>query len=100
MSNNAQAELSYTAIREWLVVKVAELLAVEPAKLDVHEPFANYGLSSMTGVILSGDIEHWLGLRLSPTLAWEYPTIDSLTRYLTAELKLPADPARDASQTT
>ena len=88
----AAAALSCATIQHWLLRKVAELLAVEPAKLDVREPFTNYGLSSMTGVILSGDVEHWLGLKLSPTLAWEYPTIEGLARYLAAELKLPAGP--------
>lgn len=87
-ASDTQAPASVEDIRHWLSAKVAELLSVDPAKLDAAESFTNYGLSSISGIMLSGDIEHWLGLTLSPTLAWEYPSVELLARHLASELGL------------
>src|SRR5438477_9688451 len=70
------------AIQTWLVSRLSQVLQVEPGAIDIHEPFANYGLTSVDAVGLSGDLEDWLKRRLSPTLAYEYPTIATLARYL------------------
>ena len=69
-------------IQNWLITHVAELLHIVPDTIDIHDPFANYGLSSRDAVTLSGDLEELLGCRLSPTLAYEYPSIYLLSRYL------------------
>lgn len=73
------------AIQNWLITKLSEWLAIEAATIYIQEPFANYGLSSVSAVTLAGDLEEWLGVELSPTLAYEYPTIESLARYLADE---------------
>jgi acyl carrier protein len=80
-------ETAVVHIRAWLFTEVAELLSIAPAALDAQEPLSNYGLSSMTGMMLSGDIEDWLGLKLDPAVAWEHPTIEALAHYLSKELK-------------
>jgi acyl carrier protein len=69
-------------IEQWLVEHLAGLLAIEPAKVDVEELFYAYGLSSREEVILSGDLEAWLGRELSPTVTWDYPTIAALSLHL------------------
>src|SRR5271166_731080 len=75
------------AIEAWLISNLAEMLRVSPASIDVRRPFTYLGLNSADGVILAGDLERWLGgRRLSPTLAWDFPTIEALSRHLaTAE---------------
>src|SRR5437588_4655610 len=73
------------AIHAWLVSQLSEVLGVEPQDMDIREPFTNYGLTSRDAVSLSGDLEDWLGRELSPTLAYEYPTIESLARHLAGE---------------
>ncbi len=73
------------AIREWLVAQLSHVLGVEPQDIDIREPFANYGLTSVDAVSLSGDLEEWLELSLSPTLAYEYPTIETLARHLAGD---------------
>jgi acyl carrier protein len=73
-------------IRVWLVTKAADLLSVAPEILDAQEPLSNFGLSSMSGMMLSGDIEEWLDLKLDPMVVWEYPTIEALARYLSQEV--------------
>ena len=70
------------AIQDWLVSHVALELRVDYREIDLREPFANYGLNSTAAVGLSGELEEWLGLELSPTLLWDYPTIEILARQL------------------
>lgn len=78
-------------IQKWLVTQLAEALRVDPAEIDVREPFASYGLSSISSISLTADLEDWLQIRLDPTLAWDYPTVDTLARYLSDELERPLD---------
>ncbi|MBC6366466.1 type I polyketide synthase [Algoriphagus sp. AK58] len=69
-------------IQDWLVSQLAEQLELPPSEINIHEPFSNYGLSSRDLVTLSGDLEEWLGRRLSPSLAYEYPSILLLSNHL------------------
>jgi len=72
-------------IQDWLVTRIADLLQLAPDTIDIQESFSNYGLSSLDAVTLSGDLEELLGRRLSPTLAYDYPNILTLSRYLVGE---------------
>jgi acyl transferase domain-containing protein/acyl carrier protein len=69
-------------IQDWLISHIAKLLQLAPATVDIRESFAAYGLSSLDAVALSGDLEEFLECRLSPTLAYDYPTIASLSEHL------------------
>ncbi len=73
-------------IQTWLVSQIAQRLGASPDEIDLEEPFASYGLDSVQAVRLSAELEDWLGLKLPPTLAYDYPTIARLARYL-AEIK-------------
>jgi acyl carrier protein len=80
------------AIQAWMVNRLAKQLEVDPAEIDVREPFQSYGLGSRTALSISGELERWLRRRLSPTLLWDYPTIEQLAGHL-AEGGEGADPA-------
>jgi acyl carrier protein len=69
-------------IREWLVAKVARVVGVPTSDVDPALSFVEFGLDSMQSVRLSGDLERWMGYELPPILLYDYPTIDSLARYL------------------
>lgn len=69
-------------IETWLVHHLSEQLGIAEDTIDLHKPLTEYGLDSMVGVSLAGDLEEWLGLQLSPTLLWDYPTIALLTHHL------------------
>jgi amino acid adenylation domain-containing protein len=73
---------SQQTIQDWLMTQIAELLYIDPEKIDIKEDFTSFGLSSRDAVMLSGELEEWLDRRLSPTLIYEYPTIISLSNYL------------------
>jgi len=83
--SSQKASQTAVAIQAWLASKMAQRLRVNPNDIDVRKPFACYGLDSMAVVSLSGELEHWLGRRLSPTLVYDYPNIEALARYLAAE---------------
>lgn len=71
-------------IQSWLIRRIAAQLKVTPESLDSHRPLAEYGLSSMVAVQLSGDLEEWLGRALSPTLLYDYPSIQDLAQFLSS----------------
>jgi acyl carrier protein len=75
-----------TEIQIRLVEEVARLLEAEPQVIDVVEPFDRYGLDSMMAVNLTAVLEEWLGRDFSPTLPYEYPTIQSLSQHLADQL--------------
>jgi acyl carrier protein len=57
-------------------------LRISPDDIDVHQPLSNLGLDSRNAIALSGALEKLLGRELSPTLAWDYPTIEALAAHL------------------
>ncbi|WP_414561748.1 MULTISPECIES: beta-ketoacyl synthase N-terminal-like domain-containing protein [unclassified Anabaena] len=69
-------------ITAWLVAKVAEQLQISPQEIDIDEPLAQYGLGSLAAVRISGELQEWLEKELSPTLLYDYPTIQALAAYL------------------
>jgi acyl carrier protein len=96
-SLNAQAapgtsELSYVTaisredIHHWIVYMLSQSTGLDSQDIDVTLPCTAYGLDSLTGVTLVGDLELWLNVSLSPTLLWEMPSIDRLVQYLADEL--------------
>ncbi len=70
-------------IQAWLVSRISHLLGIKPLDVDIRKTFAYYGLGSLEAVSLSADLEDWLGCRLDPTLAYDYPTIEALAQHLT-----------------
>jgi acyl carrier protein len=71
-----------TELRDWLVTYIARIADIHPDKVDINMPFDYYGLDSVAGVGLTGDLADWLGHDLDATLLYEYSTISSLTNYL------------------
>lgn len=80
-----QSSPSEVEISSWLVARIAELLELAPEEINLQEDLTDYGLSSVDAVNLSGDLENFLKKRLSPTVVWEYPTIEGLSKYLASE---------------
>jgi acyl carrier protein len=66
---------------------------LDPGEIDRREPLASYGLSSQQAVMLSGDLEEWLGRSLPPTLVFEYPDVDALVQYLSGAESRPSPAA-------
>ena len=69
----------------WLISTIADIVGTEPGNIDIREQLEYYGLDSLQAVQISNDLETWLGKPLSPTLVWDYPTIEQLSEFLTSE---------------
>ncbi len=69
-------------IEDWLITHLALESNITLDDISVQEPFASYGLDSLQAVSITGDLESWLERKLSPTLAWDYPTIAVLAGHL------------------
>jgi len=69
-------------IRNWLMAAFATALKTTVEEVDPTAPFVNFGLDSIAAVELSADLGDWLGERVSPTVIWDYPSIEELARHL------------------
>ena len=80
--NHLNSASKAEVIQAWLIDKLAQILEVEANQIDVSQDFEEYGLDSAEAINLSGDLEEYLGCRLSPTLLWDYQNIKDLAKYL------------------
>ena len=83
--NNSSTYPTREAIEGWLIDKIADSLEIKPHEIDTSKDFADYGLDSVEAINISGELENYLGCRLSPTLLWDYQNIEALARYLATE---------------
>jgi acyl transferase domain-containing protein/acyl-CoA synthetase (AMP-forming)/AMP-acid ligase II/acyl carrier protein len=83
-------------IAAWFVSQLSRELDILPTEIDTSRPFAYYGLDSVHAIRLTVALESWLGRKLSPTLAYEYPTIDLVSQYLAGEATGESRPAAPA----
>ena len=75
-------------LRDHVAEEVAEVLGVAHARaLDPHQGFFRMGMDSLMSVQLRQRLENSLdGCSLPLTLAFEYPNIEALTKYLAGEV--------------
>lgn len=64
----------------------AAVLKLADGHLDVSAPLGAYGLNSILGLELRHLLERDLGLRLSATLVWNYPSVAALAAHLDSRL--------------
>ncbi|HDR9052400.1 TPA: AMP-binding protein [Burkholderia vietnamiensis] len=70
------------ALVQWCVERVAHLSGIDPAAIDPDQPFSIYGLDSRDAIMLSGELQDWLGIPVSPTVVYDFPSIALLARHL------------------
>ena len=73
-------------VRQWLISNIAAVLEIAPDSIDVNRDLDELGMDSMQAVCLSGDLEAWLGLEISETALWDYPTIESMCDYIMGKI--------------
>ena len=57
-----------------------------PMTFDDHQPLGDLGLNSLLAVELRNTLSRSLGVGLSPTLLFDYPTVDAVTDHLLNEV--------------
>jgi acyl carrier protein len=73
--------MSQQGVEDWLVSELARRTGVEQARIEVDEPFAAYGIDSAESAGMVSDLEVALGMKLSETLLWDYPSITALAEH-------------------
>ena len=81
-TGTAAATRTEAEIQAWLISNIATLVEIDPANIDIKKPLEYYGMDSMQAMHLSGDLADWVGRQLSPTVVWDYPTIELLASHL------------------
>jgi acyl carrier protein len=82
-------------MKEW----IARELGLPVEQIEASKSLLNYSLSSVTAMMLVGDLEERLGQTLPPTLVWDYPSIEAIVDYLTGSLQGAASAGANESPT-
>ena len=71
--------------------EVGAVLRLAAARVPVDRPLKELGLDSLMALELRHRLERRTGLRLTPSLAWNYPTVRGLADHLAGRLEIPLD---------
>jgi acyl carrier protein len=69
-------------VQQWLMDKIAARLGVDSSAIAIDSYFDDLDLDSTEALVLSGELEAWLGRELEATALWYHPTIEQLARYI------------------
>jgi phthiocerol/phenolphthiocerol synthesis type-I polyketide synthase A len=73
-------------LQSGLRVILARELQMPEAELDLDRPFAEFGLNSVMAMTVRRDTEQFVGIELSATMLFNYPTIIALAEHLAKKL--------------
>jgi acyl carrier protein len=82
----SDSQPSELEIQDWIVDYLAEILEIDAEEVDITLSFDRYGLDSSAAVGLTGALADWLNKEIDPTLLYDYPTVEALVQYLSADL--------------
>lgn len=88
------------AITAWLVDWVARQMALDLQAVDTDRPMAEFGMTSVLAVKLTAELGVWLGRAVPPIVAWNFPTIAALARYLSHHQTQDDQPQTELGNTT
>lgn len=72
------ATVTHDQIVDWCRQHIAALLDFPIERVPVDAEFDSFGLDSAAAVSLVVDLEEWLGTEVSPSLLFEFPTIQAV----------------------
>ena len=84
------------AVETWLTARIAQQAQISLEEVDQRSPLVSYGLDSIQVIELSTELEAWLGQSVSPTIVYDYPTIEALAQQLALDPQPAAAPVRAA----
>jgi myxalamid-type polyketide synthase MxaE and MxaD len=73
--------------------QVGQVVRIDPAEIDPDVALGSLGLDSLMGLEIRNRLEASLGLTLSATMAWTYPTLSALTAHLAQRMDLALEEA-------
>ncbi len=72
-------------LKQILRKQVSLVLRIPDGDIDVKAPLTSLGMDSLMGLELRNRIESVLGVKVSATLLWTYPTVEALSSSLADE---------------
>jgi acyl carrier protein len=94
VASECVAAHSSEQIQRWIVQRLSHMLGAREQEIHVDDPLQHYGLESVEALALFGELSDRLGLKISPTFAWDHSTIADLSRFLSGELAAKARAAQ------
>ncbi len=79
---NKSIEPTPAGIQKWCQEYVADLLGMQPDKVNPNTEFDRFGLDSAMAVAMCLDLEEQIGIDIPPALLFEYTTIAELAGYV------------------
>jgi len=73
-------------LRQWIVQWLTMRGGVEPDEIQVDRRFDDYGLDSLMAIELIGDLEDGFEVELTPSIAWEHPTVAAMAALVAAHV--------------
>lgn len=86
---------SKAALAGWISDWIRRELAFTGDVIAADATFVRFGMDSVHAMMMVGDLEEHLDRRLSPTLAWDHPTVDAMASHLAADGR-PASASRES----
>ncbi|TWJ29010.1 type I polyketide synthase [Micromonospora sagamiensis] len=80
------------AMETYVREQASRVLRLAPSRIGVGTPLRSVGFDSLMSLELRNRLEAGLGVALSSTLLWNYPTIEVLVPYLAERMGIPLDP--------
>jgi acyl transferase domain-containing protein/acyl carrier protein len=80
-------------LETYIQEQAAQVLRLSPSRIDLHKPLRTLGFDSLMTLEFRNRLEQGLGLSLSATLVWNYPTVNDLVPYLAAKMNIVLDAA-------
>jgi len=73
-------------LEQWLTDRVAFHLHRPAEEIDPTTPLADYGIDSVAAIGICGEIEEHHRLPVSPTIAYDFPTVRAISAHLAERL--------------
>jgi acyl-CoA synthetase (AMP-forming)/AMP-acid ligase II/alkylation response protein AidB-like acyl-CoA dehydrogenase/acyl carrier protein len=84
----------------WISDWVCKEFGRDRATISVKDRISQYGLDSVSALRFSNALEAWLGVGISTTAVWDYPTIGQLSEYVATLTPAKASNTQPSSSAT
>ncbi|NKB24234.1 MAG: SDR family NAD(P)-dependent oxidoreductase [Kiritimatiellae bacterium] len=81
-NNDVTQQASYDYVKATIIEKLAMLLKMETAEIDVEDSFSSYGVDSILGVKFVETISQTLKVEMQTIILFDYNSVNELTKYI------------------
>ena len=75
-------------VQAWIITWLQDNAGITDDAIELDKPFAEYHLDSLTSIELSYDLEKFSGKQLDVTVAFNYPTINKMSKHLSLNVEI------------